>query len=148
MIIISHMMNYKFCNFFFSVNHAMSFVISVLCYAWLLSHVWLFVTLWMVAHQAPLSMGILQARIVEWLAMPSSSRGSSQPSNQIGVSCIGGRFFNSRATWEVLYTFYLSLNSWMILIMGKQKIKLLVIHSVWQAQNSVLCFHNMETSKY
>ena len=31
-----------------------------------------------VACQAPLSMGILQARILEWFAMPSS-RGSSQP---------------------------------------------------------------------
>ena len=31
-----------------------------------------------VAHQAPLSMGILQTRILEWVAMPSS-RGSSQP---------------------------------------------------------------------
>ena len=29
-----------------------------------------------VAHQGPLSMGILQARILEWVAMPSS-RGSS-----------------------------------------------------------------------
>ena len=28
-------------------------------------------TPWTVAHQAPLSMGILQARILEWLAMPS-----------------------------------------------------------------------------
>ena len=27
-------------------------------------------TLWTVAHQAPLSMGILQARIVEWLPCP------------------------------------------------------------------------------
>ena len=33
---------------------------------------------WTVAHQAPLSMGILQARTLEWVAMPSS-RGSSQP---------------------------------------------------------------------
>ena len=33
---------------------------------------------WTVAHQAPLSMWILQARILEWVAMPSS-RGSSQP---------------------------------------------------------------------
>ena len=30
------------------------------------------------AHQAPLSMGILQARILEWVAVPFS-RGSSQP---------------------------------------------------------------------
>ena len=35
-------------------------------------------TQWTVTHQAPLSLGILQARILEWLAMPSS-RGSSQP---------------------------------------------------------------------
>ena len=32
---------------------------------------------WTVAYQAPLSMGILQARILEWVAMPFS-RGSSQ----------------------------------------------------------------------
>ena len=36
------------------------------------------VTPWTVAHQAPLLMGILQARILQWVAMPSS-RGSSQP---------------------------------------------------------------------
>ena len=33
-----------------------------------LSHVRLFVTPWTVARQAPLSMGILQARILEWVA--------------------------------------------------------------------------------
>ena len=32
-----------------------------------------FATPWTVAHQAPLSMGILQARILKWVAMPSSS---------------------------------------------------------------------------
>ena len=31
-----------------------------------------FVTPWTVAHQAPLSMGILQARILEWVAFPFS----------------------------------------------------------------------------
>ena len=31
-----------------------------------------------IAHQVPLSMGILQARTLEWAAMPSP-RGSSQP---------------------------------------------------------------------
>ena len=35
-------------------------------------------TPWTVSLQAPLSMGILQARILEWVAMPSSRR-SSQP---------------------------------------------------------------------
>ena len=38
-------------------------------------------TPWTVACQAPLSMGILQARILEWVAMPSS-RGCSQPRDQ------------------------------------------------------------------
>ena len=36
---------------------------------------------WTVAYQAPLSMGILQARILEWIAMPSS-RGSSHPGTE------------------------------------------------------------------
>ena len=42
-----------------------------------LSRVRLCMTPWTVARQAPLSMGILQARILEWVAMPSS-RGSTQ----------------------------------------------------------------------
>ena len=36
------------------------------------SCVQLFATLWAVAQQAPLSMEILQARLLEWVAMPSS----------------------------------------------------------------------------
>ena len=36
--------------------------------------------------------GILQARILEWVAFPFS-RGSSQPRDQTQVSCIVGRFF-------------------------------------------------------
>ena len=55
------------------------------------SHVQHYVTLWTVARQAPLSMEILQARILEWVAMPSS-RGSSRPRDRTHVSyisCIG-----------------------------------------------------------
>ena len=37
--------------------------------------------------------GILQARTLEWVALPSS-RGSSQPRGQTQVSCIAGRFLN------------------------------------------------------
>ena len=61
-----------------------------------LSHfgcVWLFVTPWTLAHQAPLSMQILQARILGWFSMPSS-RGSSQPRDWTFISyvfCIGRR---------------------------------------------------------
>ena len=43
--------------------------------------------------------GILQARILEWVALPFS-RGSSQPRDQTLVSHIAGRFFTSRATRE------------------------------------------------
>ena len=51
-----------------------------------LSHVRLFATPWSAAHQAPLSMRTLQARILEWIAV-SSSRGSSPPRDQTCVSC-------------------------------------------------------------
>ena len=40
-------------------------------------------------------------RILEWVAYPFS-RGSSQPRNRIGASCIAGRFFTSWATQEAL----------------------------------------------
>ena len=43
--------------------------------------------------------GILQARILEWVAFPFS-RGSSQPRDQTQVSCIAGGFFISWATRE------------------------------------------------
>ena len=45
--------------------------------------------------------GILQARILEWVAFPFS-RGSSQPSDQTQVSHIAGEFFPSWATREAL----------------------------------------------
>ena len=70
-----------------------------LSYSHELSHfscVQLFATLQAIAHQVSLS-GILQARILEWVAMPSS-RGFSQPRNQTlvsCVSCIAGRVFTA-----------------------------------------------------
>ena len=54
-----------------------------------------------VAHQAPLSMGMFQARILEWVAMPSS-RGSSQPRDRTQVSPIARGFFTVRAIREAL----------------------------------------------
>ena len=44
------------------------------------------------AHQAPLSMGILQAKILEWVAMPSF-QGSPQPRDQTQFPRIAGGFF-------------------------------------------------------
>ena len=43
--------------------------------------------------------GILQARILEWVAFPFS-RGSSQPRNRTGVSCIAGGFFTN---WAIIF---------------------------------------------
>ena len=43
--------------------------------------------------------GILQAKILEWVAMPST-RGSSRTRDQTQVSCIAGRFFTIRTTRE------------------------------------------------
>ena len=47
----------------------------------------------------PMDYGILQDRILEWVAVPFS-RGSSQPRDQTQISCIAGRFFTSWATRE------------------------------------------------
>ena len=45
--------------------------------------------------------GILQARILEWVAI-SFSRGSSEPRDQTQVSCIVGEFLTIWAIWGVL----------------------------------------------
>ena len=45
--------------------------------------------------------GILQARVLEWTAMPSSM-GSSQPKDQTQIFHISGKLFTSWATKEAL----------------------------------------------
>ena len=54
--------------------------------------------------------GILQARILEWVAIPFYM-GSFQPRDQTQVSHIAGGFFTSWATREALYKPN-HLNSW------------------------------------
>ena len=51
------------------------------CYRCLVSHVRLCATPWPVAQQAPVSMGIFQARILEWVAI-SSSRDLPDPGTE------------------------------------------------------------------
>ena len=65
------------------------------------SCVWLFVTLMTVALQAPLSMRILQARILEWVAMPTSDLPDPgiEPESLISPALAGG-FLTTSATWE------------------------------------------------
>ena len=59
----------------------------VLCHS---SHISLPATPWSAARQVPPSMWILQARILEWVAIPFS-RGSSQPRDGTQVSRIASR---------------------------------------------------------
>ena len=78
-VLISHHRSYAFC-------------------AQLLSCVWLYVTLWTVAH------GTFQARILEWVAI-SFSRGSSSSHTRdwncaSSVSCIGRQTLHHWAVWE------------------------------------------------
>ena len=64
--------------------------------------------------------GILQARILEWMAFPSS-RGFSQPRDQTQVSRIAGGFFTTWATRKAqnnVYNIeiYLFLENFLVLI--------------------------------
>ena len=68
------------------------------------------VSLWIVAHQDPLSMGILQARTPEWVVM-SVSRDSSgvEPLSLISPA-LAGRFFTSSVIWEAHGKMYIIQN--------------------------------------
>ena len=56
--------------------------------------------------------GIIQASILEWVAMPSS-KGSSQPKDPTQVSHIAGEFFTVWATREVHIYVYMYVNVYM-----------------------------------
>ena len=67
--------------------------------------------------------GILQDRILEWVAFPFS-RGSSQPRDRTQISCVAGGFFTSWATREALLTF-------------KTVLCFLLVALQWSCQSSV-----------
>ena len=75
------------------------------CFAWVLSRftlVWLFVTLWTVAHQLPLSMGF--SRQEYWSGLPCPPpRDLLVPGiepTSLSSPALAGRFFITSATWE------------------------------------------------
>ena len=70
--------------------------------------------------------GILQARILEWVAFPFC-RGSSQPRNQNRVSCIADRFFTNWAIGEPINIQYLFFSFWLtsLCIIGSRFIHLI-----------------------
>ena len=61
------------------------------------NHVRVFATPWAIARQAPLVHGILQARILMWVAIPCSSICSlSRDRTRVScVSCTAGRLFTA-----------------------------------------------------
>ena len=74
--------------------------------------------------------GILQARILKWVAT-SFSRGSSQPKDRTLVSCIAGRCFNlwalSWAIWLEFLYFYLNSGHHLNKILWEQGQTLLLL---------------------
>ena len=83
-------------------------VVYYVCACKVFSHVWLFMTLWIVAYQAPLSMGILQAGVLEWVAIPLF-RGSSQCKGQTWIYCVSctvGRSFTTEPPGKPMLFIY------------------------------------------
>ena len=74
---------------------------NLMCVRSCFSCVWLFETLWTTAYQAPLSMIFSRQEYRSGVATFSSRR-SSPPRDQIQVSYIAGRFFNSEPLGEAL----------------------------------------------
>ena len=70
----------------------------------MLNYVWLFVTPMDYSSSGSSIHGFLQARILEWVAIPFS-RESSWSRGQTSLSCIAGRFFTVWATREAIYIY-------------------------------------------
>ena len=81
--------------------------------------------------------GILQARILEWVAI-SCSKGSSWPRDWTHVSCIAEGFFTHWATWEAAQYLHTFLNLRFILLFK-------YLHDLTQVCNSQLeiSFHSL-----
>ena len=76
-----------------------------MCMKCVLSHfsrVQLFVSLWTVAHQAPLSMGF--SRQEYWSGVPCPPPGGLPPG--LFISCTAGGFFTTRVTGEAHHSTY------------------------------------------
>ena len=80
----SNIMEFLLCSFSFLEVHDLFYLLCVLSR---FSCVWLYATLLTASPPGSSVHGILQARILEWVAMPSS-RGSSQPRDWTCVSYV------------------------------------------------------------
>ena len=93
-----------------------------------------FVTPWTAVCQALLSTGILQARILEWVGMPSS-REPSRSRNRAQVSLTAGRFFT---IWDSGEAQTPVDQENLVLWLGRKFFQRTVTHLVW-----IIClFHD------
>ena len=111
--------------------------LDLLCCAQSLSHVWLFVTPWTDCSLPGSSVpGILQARILEWVAI-SFSREYSWPRAGTQVSLIAGGHFNLWATREpLLHSIYLFKSA----VFLNKTVKLIW----WELENQARPFGEMD----
>ena len=82
------------------VHNVCAHMCACVCILRLFSGIWFFATLWTVVPSGSSLLEILQARILEWVAMPFSKE-SAQPRYQTQVSCvpcIGGGLFTTSNT--------------------------------------------------
>ena len=88
---------------------AIQSLVPVLFLAQSLSCIQPFETSWTVARQVPLSIGLFQARILDWVAI-SFSKGSSRTRDQTQISYIAGGFFTDPSGKDL--PLYFINNSW------------------------------------
>ena len=99
-----------------------------------------------VTQLCPTLYGILQARILEWVAIPFP-RGSSQPRNWTQVSCNAGRFFTSWATREAQYSPIFRLCTFLFLAEWLFKIKDMKLASPDQRNNTIVKLLQIDIAK-
>ena len=119
------------------VFHTVYFLFKIICWSvthWpILSHLWK----WKFSQSSPTLCdpmvytihGIIQARILEWVAF-LFSRGSSPPKDQTWVSCIAGRFFTSWVTRDALCHLYQALTCCSHVLLERRTLK---EHDIGQA---------------
>ena len=99
--------------------------------------------------------GILQARILEWVAIPFSRR-SSWPREQIWVSCLAGRLFTIWANREAPYIYthihirfnialYVNLNSnrYICIFHSKSSMNKVYVVYLWLSTYGCLSYGHM-----
>ena len=87
-----------------TLNKVINIIVQLVVVVWLLSHIWLFATPWTVACQAPVSVGFLQARVLDWVAISFSkgifpTQGSNPHLLRWQVDCLPLNHQGSQYKW-------------------------------------------------